>query len=447
MLTSSFAGRDNLLEEIQHQWDHSTQRRIALAGIGGVGKTELSVSFVEKLDSDRYVLWLRSSNHQVLQEDLKKAARELRHELLQFYAVGNLAVREDRDAAASYVSPIAMSELLDTLKLWMKVTPKDESRIFIILDDLDGLEPAYHEEYSHLFGGDAVDLMYTSRDPSIADPGMLWEATQFEVPPLRREEAVGVIEGLARHNHPIPTHVVSSSSQHDPSFENNVVNRARMGNVASRLGGLPAAITNGLHYMRDNLDSKWDPDCYKKFLDLWDQDDGKRNILRSHRTMLKYRHSILTSTEVSLDRLRRNTCDRLRYDIHELCLVLLWLLSAMDLNTISRDDFRLLKDSLRIISPDLQDLVRSIPGFGLVSTDQESLVHDFSVNCCVAELVKVSLLTQRSSDGAWLLNPVTKACVLLVPISISLEQRAAVERLAEKVQEHMRSTEIAGSLF
>ncbi|KAL8729216.1 MAG: hypothetical protein Q9181_005069 [Wetmoreana brouardii] len=445
------ASRDNLLEEIQRQWDYSAQRRIALVGLGGVGKTELGILFVEKLHSQSYVLWLRASNHQVLQDDLLKAAREFRHELLHFYVVGSPAVEEDQGATAFYFSPMAMSELHETLKLWVKAMPKDKSRILVILDDLDGLDSVFHKEYSHIFAGDAVDLIYTSRDPSIADPGMLWEAMQFEVPPLPMEEAVSVMDHFARHNHPVRTQVDNSSSQSDLSFEDydgnrDDVNRARMRGIASRLGGLPAAIIIGSQYMRDNLGSKWNPDCYKNFLDLWDQHDGKLNILQSHRSMLKYRYSILTSVQVSLDRLRRNTGAGPRCDTHELCLILLWLLSAMDLHTISRDDLRLLKKSLRIVSPDLQDLVRLIPGFGLVPTNKQSLVHGFSVDYCIAELVKVSLLTQRSSDGACLLNTVTKTCVLLVPIKMSVEQRAAVEGLAERVQEYMGSIEIAGSV-
>ena len=51
----------------------------------------------------------------------------------------------------------------------------------------------------------------------------------------------------------------------------------------------------------------------------------------------------------------------------------------------------------------------------------------------MTELVKVSLLTEPSSDGTRLLNNVTKACALLVPTKISSEEMVAFEDNAKEV--------------
>ena len=57
-------------------------------------------------------------------------------------------------------------------------------------------------------------------------------------------------------------------------------NRAgQMRDIVTRLGALPAAIIIGSHYIEDNLGSKSNPDSYKKFLDSWDQDGDKSNVL------------------------------------------------------------------------------------------------------------------------------------------------------------------------
>lgn len=423
------------MEEIHHQWQNSTPRRISLSGLGGVGKTELSISIVEKFGPMRYVLYLRAGDENLFQQDLATAAQDLRNELLRFESGDNRAIGEDPGASAFYFSAVALTDLVSILKRWLKATPYDGSRILVVLDDLDGLEASHHQEYSPMFSGDALDLIYTTRDPSMADLGMLWPAVRFDVQPLQVDEAVDVLEHFSKDNHAAREQSKQSSVQRASGLEHGVT-RAEMRDVVTRLGALPAAITIGSHYVKDNIGSKWNPDSYRKFLDSWDQGGGKSSILKSRRAMLRYRHSMLASFELSLHRLRRNVKDIAWHDkLENHCLMLLQLLSAMGLHEISENDLSAFKGALDSAWHDLRGGLREAE-FKDVTAESRRFDHEISINECITELVKVSLLTERSSDGTLLLNSVTQACALLVPNHISSDEMAVLRSNAEEIGKH-----------
>lgn len=422
-------------------WQDATPRCLLLSGLGGAGKTELSIALVEKLSLQGYVLWLRASNDQILEQDLITAAEELRHELLRFDASSDPAAAEARRTSTFYFSPVHVTELVTILKRWLKAQPDGAQRKLLVLDDLDGLHQEHHEKYSMFFSGDAVDLIYTARDPSMADSSMLWEALSFDVPSLQVNDAVKMLELFERHNSSTQKRLDKSPVGVQLSPHNDDVKGAQMTDVATCLGGLPAAVTMGSHYMKDNLHSRWNPDSYAKFLDLWAQEDGKRNILQSHRATLKYRHSLLASFEVSLRRLRRNIAHLSSHDtLEECCLVLLQLFSAINMEHISRYDLAELRIGLRAALSHLQDRPA-------ISEDpvMEQLLKDLetTLDQCLTEMVKVSLLTERPSDGTLLLNNVTKVCALIVvPETVSLEKKAAIEDSVREITEHWKPKKV-----
>ena len=442
MLTFINQGRNDLVKDIHTEWQNSTPRRIALSGLGGVGKTELSISIVDKLGPMPYVLWLRACENEKLQQDLVTAAEDLRNELIRFNIDDDLVTGEDRRGAAFYFSPVSVSDLVNILKRWLRSTPDNDSRILVVLDDLDGLDPKLHEEYSLLFSGNALDLIYTTRDPWMADPGMFWEAFKFDVPSLQIDEAVHVLEHVSRDRRPTAQEVSSGTAIHDSVLEGEAARKVQMQKVATRLGALPAAIILGSHYMKDRLGSKWNVDSFQEFLELWDQDSddtlvnniSRSDILTSHRTMLKYRHSMLSSFRVSVERLSREagTSNGTSNDRKTYSLRLLELFSAMGLYEISRHDLSELKSALSRAKQDLQGNLRRVPDFSDVVSRPEQLRYSISINDCISELIKVSLLTERPTKGTLVLNNVTKACALLVPVSISAENRVAVQDSAEK---------------
>ena len=326
------------MENIYQEWKEPRSRYISLSGLGGVGKTELSIAMVEKLGAVPYVLWLHASDDKILQQDLVIAARDLRNELLRFEH-GETRSSEDPSTAALYFSGVTETDLVNILERWFKVKPKDGSQILVVLDDLDGLESSHHDKYSNIFSGDALHLIYTTRDPSMADNGMLWEAVNFDVPSLGVDEAVDVLQHLSKDRRSVRGQGTRSSIQHSSSHEYDNKRETQMKHIVTCLGMLPAAITIGSHYIKDNFGSKQNPDSYNKFLDAWSQDGGKNNILNSRRAMLKYHQSLLSSFDLSLQRLRRNVKDVAWHDkLEQHCLILLQLFSAMNLDEISEND-------------------------------------------------------------------------------------------------------------
>ena len=410
-----------------------------MSGLGGVGKTELSISVVKKLGPVRYIVWIRASDHKLLHQDLITTAEDLKVELLRFESGNHVAKGEERRDSAFYFSGVTVTELLNILRRWLKATPDDGSRILVVLDDLDGLDPSQHEEYSLLFSGEALDVMYTTRDPSMADPGMLWQAVNFDVPSLNLDDATKLLECFSKTD-AFALKVASNSRVRDGiRLDIQDSDTAKMSDVATRLGAVPAAITMGSHYIRDNLGSRWNPESYSKFLDMWNQDSTRGNILTAHRSMLRYRHSMLASFEVSLDRLRRNLKNAVLQGARKYsqCLRLLQLLSAMDLHEITRNELSEFEGALRLALRE-RDLPRKpywVLQFDDMLADFRAL-GEFSMDRCIAELLKVSLLTENSANGTILLNNVTKACAMLVPTTATKNKRDIIEEIAKEMEKH-----------
>ena len=434
-----------MTQGIQNEWRKHVPRRISLTGFGGVGKTELSISLVEKLGPIRNVLWLRASDMQLLRQDLITAALDLRNELLRFDSGKPASTGEDENAAF-YFTPVPTETLTDILKRWLKAIPDDQSRLLVVLDDLDGLEPSLHEMCASLFSGNAFDLIYTTRDPSIADAGMFWQAHNFDVPPLQLGEAVDVFEADGSGQSESGA-IKPSSTRQINGLECNDSRREQAMIIVDRLGTLPAAITMGSHYIRDNLGSKWNPYSYKRFLDSWDQDDGKAKILQSHRKLMKYRHSMFGSFQVSLDRLQRNVEDASPQDSSlRLSLVCLQLLSVMNLSEISQHDLYALANAIELALPALPEFVRLAfePDYYKVTTPTRKPI-DILLDQAVMELVKVSLIYVRPTDGTLFLNSLTRVCALLVPMVISREDKIAVEESAQQVWKIWKETDVGDS--
>lgn len=258
-------------------------------------KTELSLWMTDTLGTNQYVLWLRTNEWEVFEEDLMTSALYLKSELLRFDTAphGSRDTRQSQRKPRLYFSDADATSLTKALEVWLKST-QDESRILVILDDLDGLDIAHHRIISRMFAADTLNLIYTGRDPLLAETGMIWEAKNFEVPPLEEEHAAVLLQDF----------IMDCRSQRRNQKLSDLLNKAMpdtdrvmTADVVNRLGALPAAITIASHYAKDHF----------KSLDrlLPDLDNG--HILQFRRDGTKYTHTLLESFEVSKGRLQRNT--------------------------------------------------------------------------------------------------------------------------------------------
>ena len=359
-------------------------------------KTELSLSLIRSLNYRRFVLWFRAGDHDIFQEDLITTALTLRNELLR----QTLPQGMESKADAFYASYQDQELRLELLKIWLKTVRDDDSKVLVVLDDLDGLDPKELKVVSDMLAGDRIDVIFSTRNPSLADPGSFLHATAFEVPPMQPGEASELIQHFMRGNRLVQRGEGGPSRASHARFTAN----DSEWDVIERLGALPAAIINASHYIRDNLGSN--STAFDSFLEKWDSDDGKSEILKSRRNTFQYPHSMFGSFEVSLVRLKRNT-ESGRNDLYSLSLTLLQLFSLMDIHEFPKSKVKELCESLNLFFP--------LEGEGDdVSNDLRRLSQEEgTVYRCGTELVNVSLLSESQYNDIWILNDVVRACSLV----------------------------------
>lgn len=117
----NFTGRVDLLNEIraklcevqENRWNHS----LALAGLGGVGKTQLAIAYTYKFRSDyEYTYWISAADEPSLIADLGAIAE----------ATKCVTVLEDSDR----------SQITKSVMRWLAKLPK----ALVVLDNLDTVE-------------------------------------------------------------------------------------------------------------------------------------------------------------------------------------------------------------------------------------------------------------------------------------------------------------------
>ena len=93
-------------------------------------KTELSLSIIEKLEPHQFVLWLRVSGWEAFEDDFWKSVLCLKGELLRF----DTAQASSRELGPPrlQVSDNDATPLATTLKIWVKSTRDESSRILVI---------------------------------------------------------------------------------------------------------------------------------------------------------------------------------------------------------------------------------------------------------------------------------------------------------------------------
>ena len=372
---------------------------------------------IDKLVAHDFVVWFRANEWEAFEEDLMTSALHLKSELLRFDTVPANS-REGRDSQRHprlYFSDGDARSLTRALEVWMN--QDRSSRKIVILDDLDGLDVAHHRTISRMFAADAIDLIYTARDPLMADTGMIWEAKDFEVPALQGEQAAALLLSLMtdmrfqRRNQTI----LNSHYASVPDTKKVI-----MANVVNRLGAIPAAIIIASHYAKDHFGSTESPRSFERLLHDWDHGD----ILNFRRDMLKYTHTILESFELSKTRLQRNTGGKSDQNLYRISLTALKLLSALHLSSFRREALDVFCKT--ICEYDLNHSDSPLDGDLRLLCENPSMI-----NPSVTELIRVSLLSGPDADGNIKLNTLTTSCVLLNPDFISPDERSMLQSLAE----------------
>ena len=304
--------------------------------------------------------------------------------------------RIDETEGLVYSSGTGPDYFRDLLKVWLRTAQAHKSKTLIVLDDLDGLEPSELPELSELISGDHIEVIYSTRDPMMADQTSYMYAANFDVPPLKPRDAQDLYERL-KNPHPALAHLRSPGIE-DTSSSRETENISKL---VAKVGHLPAGIINATHYFKDNFASA-NPYALRNFLGRWEGSEAVRNgLLNFRRRAFIYPHTIQASFEVSSSRLKRNlgTENPLLYNC-SLCL--LQLLSMMNVSEFARNEL----ESLCAL------LERFLDSEQVENTVLRYLSSDTSVaHRCVTELVHVSLLSDPGNGDVLLLNNLTKECV------------------------------------
>ncbi len=359
---------------------------------------------------------MRASSAKTLQEDLLTAALDLKSDLLRFESrnIPFLGQETTEAEGSLYSSGTRLNYLLDLLKVWLRTAQADQSKILVVLDDVDGLEPSELSELSELISRDHIEVIYSTRDPMIADQTSYMFAANFDVPPLEPRDAQNLFTQL-RSSHPSLTRLHDHRAVGpDDSLESEMVSK-----LVTSVGHLPAAIVNATHYFKDNFSSA-DPYALRALLARWEGSEAvKCALLQFRRRTFIYPHTMQASFEVSMSRMKRSL-DIENPRLYTCSLYLLRLLSMMDVDRFARSE--------------VQSLCALLGDFVNSEKAENEILHHLSSDTsvayrCITELVHVSLLSDPDGRGILHLNNLTKACVWLKLIwnnsETALSRRAA----------------------
>lgn len=383
----------------------------------------MSRSIIDQLGPRRIILWLRASSAKTLQEDLLTAALDLKSELLRFDSRSfNLAGQETGEPERLlYSSGTRLNYLFNLLKVWLKAAQADRSKILIVLDDVDGLEPSELSELSELVSADHIEVIYSTRDPMIADQTSYMYAANFDVPPLEPKDAQDLFTQLKSPRPALARLRGSGAIDGSAPPESQTILK-----LVTSVGHLPAAIVNATHYFKDNFATA-NADALSAFLAKWEGSAAvKCGLLQFRRKTFIYPHTMQASFEVSLSRLKRSLLVE-NPGLYSCSLCLLRLLSIMEVSRFARSEL----DSLIAL---LGKFVRSekVEGETL-----HYLSSDASIAYrCITELVHVSLLSDPEGRGILTLNNLTKACVWFTTTR-DMSETALSERLLRRAAEFL----------
>ena len=287
--------------------------------------------------------------------------------------------------------------LVELLKIWLSMAQarvESMPQFLFVINDVDGLESSELSELSKMVAGDGVDVIFNTRDPTIADRTSYMHATNFDVPPLQQDQALGLLCDLT-----------ATKSSWETGF---------LSDIAATFGFLPAALVTGSQYLKTHLASR-SPYAVNTYHDRWNSDVHRRQILQFRWTANLYPHTMHSSFQVSIQRLRRNT-NAESPTLYSCCLDLLRLLSALKVTCFAKVELESLCDLSRSFIQAQETLkIGKVDGemTGLRVSLRQLSEDASSAPRCATELVRVSLLTAPEGTDTLVLNQMTMACVML----------------------------------
>ncbi|KAK2742603.1 Nephrocystin-3-like protein 2 [Colletotrichum kahawae] len=134
-----FVGRDNELRRLHKELEWTGKRRTAvLHGLGGMGKTQLSIEYTKRQESDySAILWINARDETSLKQSFKQVAKRIIREHPSVAYVQNAMANQDPDETA------------EAVKRWLNEARNN--RWLVVYDNYDDvkLRPVPEESLSH----------------------------------------------------------------------------------------------------------------------------------------------------------------------------------------------------------------------------------------------------------------------------------------------------------
>ncbi|KAJ4256056.1 hypothetical protein NW762_009130 [Fusarium torreyae] len=240
----TFIGRHEAIEAIKRQFglpkphqNSKPRTRVAIYGLGGIGKTQVALAFVYWLQSalpDIAVLWVHSSRADRFRQDYVKIA--------QAYNIPGFG-----DPKVN---------VLQHVKTWLET--KLRTRWLMVLDNADDLETFFHETDEDDFGISVQDGI--SRYIPECSHGFILTTT--------RDKKLGV--RIAPGKPPISVGPMGEHESHEylcKTLDDGTISTADTSALASKLEHLPLAISQAATYITENTIT------IQKYLQVLDNSD------------------------------------------------------------------------------------------------------------------------------------------------------------------------------
>ena len=238
--TSKFLGRDAILESIQEilKLENSTQVRVALHGLGGVGKTQIALRLTEwyrQSYPQDSVFWVRAANFDVFKESIENIA----------IACGLLGAEHNQAVTLNSVQ----QHLLD----------KRNGGWLIVVDSVDTYDSVENPSRSSSKSTNSTRnmrrvpitnliprcshgrVLFTTNSKIVASQTVAPEGHVLEIPPMSSQEAQELLQRQLS--------VASTPSEGPPSYE-SIPATDDVERLVKHLGNLPLAIAQAAAYMR-----------------------------------------------------------------------------------------------------------------------------------------------------------------------------------------------------
>lgn len=298
-----------------------------------IRKSELGLQVVQDLGKFEFILWICASTIETYEEDILNCALRLKDEYRRITSISgkyptsacirlfccmskhtediwqsntNLDPTPGDTISSShrqiYFAEPSRSPDGKSLELWLQSEEAHSRRILLVLDDLDGVDVSVRKRIRRNLITNAVDFVFTTRDPLLAAQGGDWEATSIEVPRLEEPAAINLLKYLMQENSDeareeiptvpqelyapetdalMPSTVVNFQTPTRPSSERNAVIRAAdiadpaiiMSAFVNNLERRPAAIIIGWGFAKAHYLARPPYKCLQQALHDWSPED------------------------------------------------------------------------------------------------------------------------------------------------------------------------------